>query len=415
MKVLILSTFGNYGGAAVCSKRLSIALKRHNVDVTLGVLHAYDSESSFFLLQNNFYSKASKWVIFILERLQVFFKIREKKFLYKFSSGQFGVNILNNPIIKQADVIHLHWISFGFIDINQLVELSRIKPVLWTFHDMWAFTGGCHYTLGCNLYTKDCGSCFYLKNSKLSQNILKSKFENWGNASFRIAATSNWLAECARNSAVFNKMWVDVLSTPIDIDIFKPLPKSEIRKKYKLYDESFYLLIGAVDFSDERKGFYYLQETLDILSLNSKNIHVLTFGQLENELSSSVKCTSFGRISGIEELNEIYNLADIFVLPSIQDNLPNTCMEALSCGVPVVAFDCGGVNDMIDHLENGYLAANRQPNDLAKGINYFMDGQKRLLASINSRNKVVRDYSESKIVSDHIEVYGEMLKTFQAH
>lgn len=409
MKILILSTFGNYGGAAVCSKRLKGALEKHGVEVKLGVLHAYDDSTSIFILNSNLFQKLRKWVFFILERLEILLSISRYKHLYKFSSGSMGTDILNNPHVIEADLIHLHWVHFGFLSIEQIAQLANKKPILWTLHDMWAFTGGCHYAMGCTLYKKECTNCFYLKNSKLSQRIQSQKIQQWSNASFRVVATSKWLADSASESTVFENQTVKVLSTPIDTSVFSPLDKKKLRSKYQLTLDQYFVLVGAVDLSDERKGFEYLKESLQYLSETISNLHLLTFGKMNQELVKGIESTSFGQISDLESLNEIYNLADVFVLSSVQDNLPNTVMEAMSCGVPVASFDCGGVGDMVKHLKTGYLSKNGDSKDLANGIRFVLEELNPQQASISSRSTILEQYSEEVIVKQHLQVYNELI------
>ncbi|WP_421877811.1 glycosyltransferase [Marinoscillum sp.] len=414
MKVLLLSTFGNYGGAAVCSKRLYQALRKQGVDVELGVLHAFDGIESRFLFNSQPIGFLKKWFYFILERLTVLFSIRMNKNLYRFSTGVTGPNLLNNPMIQKADVIHLHWISFGFLTIQQIKELSRIKPVIWTMHDMWAFTGGCHYALGCTMYKQHCDSCFYLKRPELAKQVHAKKMEAWsGDVAFKLVGTSSWIANCASDSTIFHHYEVDTLSTPIDTELFCPLNKTDLRKKFQLPANKHYLLIGAVDFGDDRKGFKFLKLALEELIERFPNLHLLTFGKINQEFLQSIECTSFGQVSDLRYLNEIYNLADLFVLSSVQDNLPNTVMEAQSCGLPVVAFKSGGVVDMITHKVTGYIAENGNAKDLAEGIAYLLQQDNLRTYANNARQKILDTYSEDIIVEQHLSAYRKLLGNFR--
>lgn len=410
MKVVILSTFGDYGGAAVCSNRLVVALGKAGVDVELLTLHAYNNDISFPLLGNSYLSSVKKWYHFIKERLTVLFAIKSRKNLYKFSVANSGLDLLSIPSIQQADIIHLHWINFGMMSIGQLERLATEKKIVWTMHDMWAFTGGCHYAMDCSNYTATCDNCFYLKTSRLSKAVLQRKLKEWSKPMFQLCGTSNWVKDCAQNSSVFKDYEVKLLSTPIDTEIFKPVEVMSLGG-FKKDPNQYYILFGAVDLNDERKGFKYLNNALKLVSEQRPNVHLLTFGAslIENQ-SSDLPTTSFGKITDINQLNIIYNLADVFVLPSIQDNLPNTVMESMSSGTPVVAFDSGGVKDMIDHGANGYLADLRDDQDLAEGILSLMDKEKLTIFGANSRKKIIDNYQEEVVVNKHLALYKELIE-----
>ncbi|CAN0070697.1 unnamed protein product, partial [Chrysoparadoxa australica] len=250
MKILILSTFGNYGGAATCAKRLYNSLKKDGLDVELRAVQFYDNNLIKSVLPDTFLNRIISKFYFIIERLQVLYNIKKIKHLYKFSTGSVGLKLSNFPIVKEADIIHLHWINFGLVSIAEIAELANKKCLIWTQHDMWSFTGGCHYAMQCERYKNVCDDCFYLRNSALSESVQDSKISNWKPQAFKVIATSNWLAQCTQNSTVFRGWNVEVLPTPIDVSIFKPLNKQELRKKYTLEEEDFYILFVAVDIKD---------------------------------------------------------------------------------------------------------------------------------------------------------------------
>ena len=409
MKILLLSTFGNYGGAAVCAIRLLKALKKHDVDAELRVLMAYDNQAAKPILYASFINRARIFLDFALDRLKVLFRISDRKYLYKFSTGQAGINLVNNRHVIQADIIHLHWVGFSFTSIRTIQLLSKLKPVIWTFHDMWAFTGGCHYSSDCINFKKVCDDCFYLKDSSLSKKIQEEKLRGWSRDQFKILTTSNWLAEEARSSRIFDKWEVNVLPTPIDTRVFYPLIKDELRIRYKLADSDYYVLFGAVDLKDERKGFKLLLEAFNILNNRIPNLHLITFGKGDAKIDR-YKVTSFGSVSSHKKLNEIYNLSDIFVLPSIQDNLPNTVMEALSCGVPVVSFNSGGVVDMVEHKQNGYIVDTYNVEELVAGIMYFLSEEIRRRAGVEARKKIDEHFSEGRLIPEYISLYQSAIE-----
>jgi glycosyltransferase involved in cell wall biosynthesis len=406
LKVLIINTFGKGGGAAIAATRLKLALARHGVDVKMAVLMD-ESNESFLFTGKSFFRKWYAKMVFALERLQVWFLVRDKKrHLFKYSTGKYGLDISTHPAILEADILHLHWVNFSLLSIGQIAALAKIKPVVWTLHDMWAFTGGCHYALGCKYYQTNCYSCFYLKDgSRAAIDIQDSKSKAWEDASIQLVTCSNWLRECAVKSSLFHNRDVSVIGNAINLEIFKGKLKEPLRLKHKLPSEKFYILFGSMDHSDERKGFHYLVEALKLVRNQMDNLCLLTFGKPMQGVDS----ISFGTIDDEQVMVDLYNLADIFVLPSIQDNLPNTVMEAMACEVPVVAFKSGGVTDMIIHQTNGYLAENESPQQLADGIMYFMNEEIRSRAAFAARNTIEDKFAEEKIAKEHITLYQYML------
>ncbi len=409
MKILLLSTFGNFGGASVCALRLFEALKKHQVQVDLRVIRAPDDDIAKSIFPVNPLNKLRIFFLFAYERFRVLLNVSHRKYLYKFSIGFTGVDLVNNPHVIDADIVHLHWINFSFVSIQDIHKISLLKPVVWTFHDMWAFTGGCHYALNCKNYETSCDICFYLKGPSLSLSVQQFKIQHLRKNQFKALTTSRWLGSTAKESTVLKGWSVDVLPTPINIEVFKPLNKTGLRQKYDLNDHDFYVLFGAVDLRDERKGFELLLKAFRELKIRISNLHLLTFGK-SNFANGDFNVTSFGSIASNAKLNEIYNLADVFVLPSLQDNLPNTVMESLSAGTPVVSFNSGGVIDMIDHKQNGYVCESWEPEELAIGIEYFVEESKRKEAGLLARKKIVSEFSEEVLVPKYLQLYENLLR-----
>lgn len=402
MRVLLLNTFPKSGGAAVAANRLACALKNKGVAVEFG---------SFYPDGQIKPSMASGWrnkLRFILDRLAVKIRIADKSFLYRFSGDYVGLDITRTPQYHQADIVHLHWVNFGFMNSQMVAKIAAEKPVFWTLHDMWAFTGGCHYALDCELYQSSCNQCMYLKNSSWSAQIQVNKLKRWRNVQLNIIACSNWLADRARSSKVLQDHSIQAIGNTLDFDLYHKKDQLALRTKYKLKQDTYYVLCGAMDLKDERKGFDRLVRSLKLVAQSDKPIELLTFGKTP-DLELPIPITSFGQINNEEELVDIYNLADIFVLPSIQDNLPNTVMEAMACGLPVVTFSSGGVVDMVDHLKTGYIAENKNTEDLARGILHFAEVALRKEASMLARELIVSRFNPDVIASKYLEAYQSIL------
>ncbi len=408
MNVLILSTFEHFGGAAIAARRLYQSLEKEGVNVTLGfaLKDGKSGASSTALFTPGVWGKARFWILFILERLRVLAAIGNKKWLYKYSFGQKGLSILNHPAVQKADVIHLHWVNFGFLSIQEIVKLSSFKKVIWTFHDYWPMTGGCHLPFECRGFETNCGSCFYLRpESKVSQKNLFTKASQLADFQGKMITVSQYMAEKARLSPVFKSHSVEVIGNPLSTGIFTPASKHELRAKHNLPQDACIVLCGAADLADENKGFRLL---LEAISLVREKFYLLIFGDLTDPkvVPEGVTFSAIGKRSGEPALAEVYNLADFFVLPSLQESLSYMTMEAMACGKPVVAFDSGGVRDLVLDEKTGFLVPLRDIKALADKISLLIsDSALRTALGEAARNHVVNTYSEKVIAQKYQQLY----------
>ncbi|MDX2212961.1 MAG: glycosyltransferase [Oculatellaceae cyanobacterium bins.114] len=290
-----------------------------------------------------------------------------------------GFNLSQLDELLEADVINLHWVTQfqSPLTIKQLIGLQ--KPIVWTLHDMWAFTGGCHYTAGCTKYTSDCIDCPQLKEDphNLAAAILADKIASLADAHLTIVTPSHWLAECAKQSQLFKHQRIEVIPNSLETDVFVPVDKAKARELLRLEANIFTLLIGADNGNERRKGFMDLLNALRLCLKSNQfqnmaqqnKVQLLCFGLPNEELKSlNIPLKSFGRVDSDEILKLIYSAADIFVLPSLEDNLPNTMLEAMSCGTPVVAYDVGGIPDLVKEGVTGRLVRLEDTSHLAEVI-----------------------------------------------
>lgn len=279
--------------------------------------------------------------------------------------------------IREADIVNLHWMA-GVMDYSNIAEALKEKPVVWTLHDMNPFTGGCHYSAGCLKYKTSCGACPQLGSNDandLSRQIWNKKLEAYRNLNINVVTPSRWLAKCAGESALFSRFPVHVIPNGFPLDTFRPYPKMQIRKDSNISQTAKLILFGADSVANQRKGFAYLLEALNRFQLKGDHEYILvTFGSIPKgmNISSKYKVLHTGSISDEKQLAFIYSAADLFVLPSLEDNLPNTVVEAMACGLPVVGFNIGGMPDMVDHQKTGYLAKPGNIADLSEGINWIV-------------------------------------------
>ncbi|HVO72424.1 MAG TPA: glycosyltransferase, partial [Ignavibacteriaceae bacterium] len=379
MKVVHLVNLDILGGAAKAAFALNKALLYNNVDSALLVQTKFSSDKDVYSISGNFIDKLKANARIIADLIQMNALTKTKK--GRFSFGTIGTDIAKNKLIRQSDLIHLHWINQGYLSLSSLSNLALLnKPVVWTLHDMWGFTGGCHYSSGCRNYLNSCGDCPYLIFSSagdFSHHIFLKKKKIYDQLKINFITCSEWLANIARKAPLLKDKIVTPIHNTLDIDVYKSLDKGGIRRKFNLPENKFLILFVALSITEERKGFSYLKNSLIRLlerypHLKSE-IELLILGRssAENFEGISLKINQLGRIKSEKEIAECYNASDIFLAPSLEDNLPNTVLESLSCGIPVVAFKIGGIPEMVDHLKNGYLSEERSIEDFANGI-YWM-------------------------------------------
>lgn len=317
------------------------------------------------------------------------------------------------PVIKSfdADIAHLHWVGDNFLPIQQLASIKQ--PLVWTLHDMWAFTGGCHYAGDCMRFVETCGNCPQLVDGRrddISARVNKQKRSAWAQLPLTLVCPSRWLADCAGQSAVLRNKRIEVIANPIDTRAFKPLDRREARVAFNLPLDKKLVLFGAADgTADPRKGFAYLREALSAFA-ESDGVELVIFGADNEDNGGSIDLNAPMRRTGMlrdnVSLNLLYSACDVFVLPSLQDNLPNTLLEALACGTPCVAFDTGGIGDLLQHQENGYLAQLADAADLRRGIEWSL-AQEWQPERIHQQ--VAERYAADRISEQYIKLYQSIL------
>lgn len=441
MQITLLSTFDNQGGAAIAASRLNKALNYRGLTSNVLVQDKTGKAATTQSIANTWFQK--KWALarFALDRLQFVFYEKSKDVRFLFSQATIGVDVSLHPLIQQSDVIHLHWINFGFLSLNSLDDLIKTqKPIVWTLHDMWAFTGGCHYSGDCKNYLNACGNCVpFLKNpsdTDLSNQVWQNKAEIFKESNFTVVACSEWLAQKARQSSLLKGKTILSIPNPIDTKVFYPIDKTIAQKHFGLSPDKIYILFAAVKVGDVRKGFAYFEKALSMFvvrgsmfgleeDLNienqsgsppASNIELLIFGQAQAPDFEKLpfKVNLLGQLSDVGSIVMAYSAASVFVIPSLEDNLPNTIMESMACGTPVVGFEVGGIPEMIDHLNTGYLAKHKSSEDLAKGIQFVLEESDYQALCANSRTKVLENYSEEVVSKKYKKVYEFMSNTLNS-
>jgi glycosyltransferase involved in cell wall biosynthesis len=420
MKVTLINTSDAGGGAPVACLRLLKALESMQVDVTMLVHEKKTDEPRVKAIGSGLLSRLKTSFDFLRERVPfILFKAKERSLRFAFSTANTGTDISNHPDILNADILHLHWTNHGYLSIEDLKKLFRLgKPIVWTLHDMWAFTGGCHYSGGTDHFINECGNCWMLRNpgeNDISHAGLLSKADMYKEVkNIVFVACSHWLAGEARRSSLLKDFRIETIANPIDIQLFSPGDKISLRKKWNINPQSQLILFGAANILDRRKGIAYLVEALDLLKNNypdTQNIEIVLFGKNKSFEVSVLpfKVYELHIITSQQDMAELYSLADVYVNPSVEDNLPNTIMESLACGTPVVAFNTGGIPDMVEHLQNGYLAEFKSSGDLAAGIYSILNSDKKQELANNAREKVLSNFTNQIIAEKYRTVYQDIL------
>ena len=418
LKVVHLNTYDGNGGAGRACLRLSDALKANGIESEVLVYYKFGQNTKITTLTNGFLAKMKAIFNIMAERYLA--KLFVKAVKTPFSLQWFGKSIIHNKKIKEADIIHLHWINHGFLSPKFLAQLDLLdKPIVWTFHDSNAFTGGCHVRYSCENFHRQCGNCPLLRfNGKddISRGNWLRKQKAYTELNFHIVAPSNWMAKSVKQSSLLGIRNISVIPNTIDIDVFKPYVKAEAKKILKIKTDHFAIMSGFMPSkNDKHKGTQYLIDALNELAarpeIPNEQIELVIFGNKDekNIPEFPFKTTFLGTINKDEHLAKCYAAADVFVLPSLEDNLPNTVMESLACATPVVAFKTGGIPDMVKHLENGYLAEYENATDLADGIEWLFLNEDRETIQKEARRTILNYFAPTVIATKHEELYLELL------
>lgn len=418
LKVVHLNTYDGNGGAGRACLRLSDALKASGIDSKVLVYYKFGQNPDIDTFSKSPIQKGAAVFNILSERYYA--KWLSKSVKTPFSLQWFGRSIKNHPEVKSADIIHLHWVNHGFLTPKFLAELDELeKPIVWTFHDSNAFTGGCHVRYGCENFHQQCGNCPILKFSSdndISHKTWLRKQKAYGELNFHIVAPSNWMAKSVKFSSLLGTRKTTVIPNTIETKIFKPYVKAEAKKILKINPDHFVLMSGFMPSkNDKHKGTPYLIEALEILSrragLKKENIELVIFGNKENAEMPEFpfKTTFLGTINKDDHLAKCYSAADAFITPSLEDNLPNTVMESLACATPVIAFTTGGIPDMVKHMQNGYLAEYENAADLANGIEWLYHRPNKEEVQKAARLSILTDFSEEVIAAEHIHLYETLI------
>jgi len=422
MKILQISTYDVNGGAARAAYRLHRGLCGIGQDCRMVVKNKRSQDDSVLLADAEEKPENPNEDFFLSAVIQPYYidsyrtEVSNTLFLLPYP----GYDLSELPVLQSADIINLHWLAQFQSPFTLHLLFSLGKPVVWTLHDHWAFTGGCHYSAGCEKYRTDCTECRQLGDDpfNLPAAILKDKLEFFKDADLTVVTPSRWMADCARQSRLFNDLRIEVIPNSLETDIYVPSSKPEAKKEIGILPESITLLFGAIDGSEKRKGFLELTSAIQFCRekpafqklLQDDRIRLICFGRPSEELESiGVPFVALGHLSSDEEIRTAYSAADIFLLPSLEDNLPNTILESMSCGTPVVAFDVGGLPDMVTNGVTGYLVPLSDTRKMGETIiGLILNPHLRKAMGQKGRETVEKEYPLNVQAKRYSDLYREL-------
>ena len=417
MRVLIINTSERTGGAAIAANRLLHALNHNGVEARMLVRDRKTDDTNVINIPQSWRLKAN----FLWERGIIWLNNGlSKKGIFQVDIANAGTDITRLEDFRWADVIHLHWVNQGFLSLKNLESiLASGKPVVITLHDQWYFTGICHYSGVCERYKTQCENCPMLKGhvQDLARRVFDNKREIYEGRNMTFVGCSRWMADLARQSRLTRGHSVTNIPNAIDTDVFKSIDKTAARAKHGLPTDGYLMLFGAQRITDERKGFRYLAEACEHISMHHPTLPgklgVVVLGSDSERVKEALPLPVYpvDYLSNETEIAELYNAVDLFVTPSLQDNLPNTIVEAMASGLPCIATAVGGIPQMIHHLENGYLAEPRQADDLCRGLEWLFTCNYSMVSKA-ARSFAVNEYSEHNVAMRYIEIYNQLCNTF---
>ena len=405
MKVLILSTSDRCGGAAIAANRLCMALRKNGVEATMLVRDKSTDNPAVARL------RVGRWA-FRWERLRILLANGlSLKNLFLTDLACAGGSVTDTEAFRQADVVHLHWVNQGYLSLGELGKILRSgKRIVWTLHDQWPTTGVCHYSASCDHYLTGCDKCPQMRGT-MAARVFRRKQRVYAQAPITFVGCSQWIARLASQSPLVRGHRVACVPNPLPQKVFAPMNQQSARMVHNLPLDMRLILFSAFKITDERKGFRYLAEALQMIQDTPIPVALVVVGQHAERLVSLLPPAvgEWGGVFTIPYVSDerlmasLYAAADVFVTPSLQDNLPNTIAEAMSVGTPCVGFAVGGIPEMIDHQVNGYVARYCDAQDLAAGIEYCLTKDMRAEAA----QKAAQTYNESRVAQQYLDIYRQ--------
>lgn len=409
LKILHINTTVGKGGAANLMTAL-VSKNKNTQNVEASFIVAFSLENSF---GNVFSLKDSVGYLAGYKKLTRI--LSERFFQYRFLPMESKAIISEIERVK-SEIIHLHNIHGGYFEISLLNKLSQFAPIIWTFHDMFNFTGHCAYSFDCERWETGCGDCPYLdtypaiKKDRTKAN-LKYKKKIYDSSDFTIVAPSKWLYDCIKRSVLKDKD-IRLIYNGIDTKIFKKTDKEKAREKLSLPQDKKIILFSADGgVANPFKGGKFVLDIYEKLR-ERKDILFLNIGGEKTEISEN--WINYGYIKSEDEMALMYCASDIYLFPTLAEVFGLVIAEAMSCGLPVVTFDVGGVPEIVEHKKSGYVAQYKDSDDLLSGVNMLIDDENLRRNFGEAGEQRAREMFDAKIMAQkYYELYCEILNKKQ--
>ena len=396
MHILQINTADTKGGAGKVAYRLQKELNKQGHHSSLLVSRKYAKDDKNVILirpENNLRRRFLKKLTYYLANDLDFFP---------------ADHILKMPEFKNADIVHCHNLHTNYFNLSMLEKISKIKPVVWTFHDMWPITAHCGHS-----FNDDVKNGFFVcpsmdiyppiawHNEKYLESKKRKVYEN---SNFHIVVPSLWLKNKVEKSLLASKP-ITLIYNGIDTNIFRPLDKKECQQKLNLpQDKKIVLFLAKRGQSNPWKGGSYADDAIDAVK-DRDDIFILDIGGDENKTIGNRRFVSF--VNDENTLAKYYSASDLLLYPSLADNCPLVALEAQACGLPIISFKTGGIPEIIGHKETGYIARYKDTQDLISGLEYCLDTDLQTMSQ-KSAQKALANFSLDNMVNKYMELYSSL-------
>lgn len=417
------------GGAATAAKRLHLSLLKNRIDSRFHYHPDYHDESAIPDRQDTFQSLApceptgiAKWI----ERRETKSK-RNRNYRKHFANRPKDREIFSTPWQRgwtpcgkndACEIVHLHWI-LSWLDLSTFLRsFPKKQPIVWTLHDMNTITGGCHHSDECEKFKTVCQSCIQIDNPgirDISRKVFDYKKKLFKHRNIHFVTPSKWMENNVRESSLGQyATTIRTIRNGLDLTLFQPFEKNDSRHELAIPTTQPVIGFGAASLSNNRKGFQDLLKALQLLAndMPTTEITVLVFGvdDLQIPPIPGIKFLSLGYLSTPIQQQKAYSAMDLFVLPSWAENMPQTAVEAMACGTPVLAYDIGGVPEIVIPNQTGLLAKHRDPVDLANKIRNAIGQSERMTDwGKNGRRLIEKQFSLQESHNQYMELYRSVV------
>jgi len=415
MKVLSLSQSDLYGGASIANYRLCEELRAFGIDVDMYAMRK-DSSEEWVYFESTLLKKFNSVILPHLDNLsKIFYGVCPE---FSWSLNIFSNLSINFDLINSYDILHVNWIGKNFIPIQ---SLKKIKiPIVWTLHDSWAYTGGCHVHFKCSNFKTKCGNCYQINSHRaddVSYKLWAKKKDAYKNLDLHFIAPSKWIYQQARKSSLLAQFDISIIPNGLNTEIFKPADKVTARQILNIPEDKKIVLFGSFSpFSSKNKGFTVMCEAyIHLCKSNKKYSNEIIFCVFGSSIPAPIECNNIpiynlGVINDNYKLACIYSAADFTCVPSISESFCQVAAESMACGTPVLCFKTTGLKNLVKHLINGYSAFPITSKNLSYGFEYLLKDKALLKKMGNSARKfAIENLEITSVAERHLHLYSNLI------